>query len=31
VTDLFWPGDERTGALMSSGAFLDAMVAVENA
>jgi 3-carboxy-cis,cis-muconate cycloisomerase len=31
MTDLFWPGDQRAGALMSDAAFLDAMVAVEQA
>jgi 3-carboxy-cis,cis-muconate cycloisomerase len=31
VTDLFWPGDELAGDLMSDGAFLAAMVAVEQA
>ncbi|WP_137145340.1 3-carboxy-cis,cis-muconate cycloisomerase [Mycolicibacterium sp. CR10] len=31
MTDLFWPGDHRAGALMSDGAFFDALVAVENA
>jgi 3-carboxy-cis,cis-muconate cycloisomerase len=31
VTDLFWPGDHRAGNLMSDRAFLDAMVAVEQA
>lgn len=31
MTDLFWPGDHRAGALMSDGAFLDALIAVENA
>ena len=29
MTDLFWPGDQRAGELMSDGAFLTAMVAVE--
>jgi 3-carboxy-cis,cis-muconate cycloisomerase len=31
VTDLFWPGDHRAGALMSDAAFLDALLGVENA
>ncbi|RDH77626.1 3-carboxy-cis,cis-muconate cycloisomerase [Mycolicibacterium moriokaense] len=31
MTDLFWPGDHRAGDVMSDGAFLAAMVAVENA
>jgi 3-carboxy-cis,cis-muconate cycloisomerase len=31
MTDLFWPGDQRAGDLMSDGAFLTAMVAVEQA
>lgn len=31
MTDLFWPGDERAGELMSATAWLDAMVAVEQA
>jgi 3-carboxy-cis,cis-muconate cycloisomerase len=31
MTDLFWPGDQHAGALMSGAAFLDAMVDVENA
>lgn len=31
MTDLFWPGDQRAGELMSDGAFLAAMVAVETA
>ena len=31
MTDLFWPGDERAGELMSQAALLDAMVQVENA
>jgi len=31
MTDLFWPGDERAGELMSEAALLDAMVQVENA
>jgi 3-carboxy-cis,cis-muconate cycloisomerase len=31
MTDLFWPGDQRAGELMSDGAFLAAMVAVEQA
>src|SRR5689334_16861493 len=31
MTNLFWPGDERAGELMSEAAFLDAMVQVENA
>lgn len=31
MTDLFWPGDHRAGDLMSDGAFLTAMVAVEQA
>ncbi|WP_333891386.1 lyase family protein [Mycolicibacterium gadium] len=31
MTDLFWPGDHRAGNLMSDRAFLDAMVAVEQA
>ncbi|MDA2894403.1 lyase family protein [Mycolicibacterium sp. BiH015] len=30
MTDLFWPGDHRAGGLMSDGAFLKALVAVEN-
>jgi 3-carboxy-cis,cis-muconate cycloisomerase len=29
VSDLFWPGDERAGSLMTQSALLDAMVAVE--
>jgi 3-carboxy-cis,cis-muconate cycloisomerase len=29
MTDLFWPGDERAGDTMSEGAFLAAMVRVE--
>lgn len=29
MTDLFWPGDHLAGELMSDGAFLRAMVAVE--
>ncbi|CUR58713.1 putative 3-carboxy-cis,cis-muconate cycloisomerase [metagenome] len=29
MTDLFWPGDERAGALFSPGRLLDAMVRVE--
>lgn len=29
MTDLFWPGDERAGSLMSDGSLLDAMVRVE--
>jgi 3-carboxy-cis,cis-muconate cycloisomerase len=31
MTDLFWPGDQRAGELMSDGAFMAAMVAVEQA
>jgi 3-carboxy-cis,cis-muconate cycloisomerase len=31
MTDLFWPGDELAGALMSDVAYLAAMVAVEQA
>lgn len=31
MTDLFWPGDHRAGALMSDAALLDALVVVENA
>lgn len=31
MTDLFWPGDDLAGDLMSDGAFLSAMVAVERA
>ncbi len=31
MIDLFWPGDERAGELMSDAAFLSAMVEVENA
>ncbi|MEO7235903.1 MAG: lyase family protein [Lapillicoccus sp.] len=31
MTDLFWPGDERAGSLMTPTALLDAMVAVEQA
>jgi 3-carboxy-cis,cis-muconate cycloisomerase len=31
VTDLFWPGDQRAGDLMSDAAFLAAMALVENA
>jgi 3-carboxy-cis,cis-muconate cycloisomerase len=31
MTDLFWPGDQRAGGLMSDDAFLTAMVAVEQA
>jgi 3-carboxy-cis,cis-muconate cycloisomerase len=31
MTDLFWPGDDRAGDLMSDAAFLAAMVQVENA
>jgi 3-carboxy-cis,cis-muconate cycloisomerase len=31
MTDLFWPGDERAGELMSEPSFLDAMVRVEAA
>jgi 3-carboxy-cis,cis-muconate cycloisomerase len=31
MTDLFWPGDERAGDLMSEATLLDAMVQVENA
>jgi 3-carboxy-cis,cis-muconate cycloisomerase len=31
MTDLFWPGDDRAGELMSQAALLDAMVQVENA
>ena len=30
MTDLFWPGDNRAGDLMSESAFLAAMVEVEN-
>lgn len=29
MTDLFWPGDQRAGELMSDGAFLTAMTTVE--
>lgn len=31
MTDLFWPGDERAGELMSEAVLLDAMVQVEHA
>ena len=31
MTDLFWPGDQRAGDVMSGSAFLTAMVEVENA
>jgi 3-carboxy-cis,cis-muconate cycloisomerase len=31
MTDLFWPGDQRAGELMSDAAFLAAMATVENA
>ncbi|MDT7802133.1 MAG: 3-carboxy-cis,cis-muconate cycloisomerase, partial [Actinomycetota bacterium] len=31
MSDLFWPGDERAGDLMSDAALLSAMVAVEDA
>ena len=31
MTDLFWPGDERAGELMSEATLLEAMVQVENA
>jgi 3-carboxy-cis,cis-muconate cycloisomerase len=31
MTDLFWPGDQRAGDVMSDAAFLAAMVDVENA
>lgn len=31
MTDLFWPGDHRAGALMSDAALLNALVVVENA
>ncbi|MGY4651708.1 lyase family protein [Mycobacterium sp. URHB0021] len=31
MSDLFWPGDQRAAELMSDGAFLAAMVAVEQA
>jgi len=31
VSDLYWPGEERAGTLMSSPALLDAMVTVEQA
>jgi len=31
MTDLFWPGDQLAGTLMSDAAFLDALVAVEQA
>lgn len=31
MTDLFWPGDERAGDLMSEATLLDAMVRVEDA
>ena len=31
MTDLLWPGDERAGDLFSDAAFLEAMVAVEDA
>lgn len=30
MTDLFWPGDERAGDLMSEGALVEAMVWVES-
>jgi 3-carboxy-cis,cis-muconate cycloisomerase len=30
MTDLFWPGDQRAGDVMSDSAFLTAMVDVEN-
>jgi 3-carboxy-cis,cis-muconate cycloisomerase len=30
VSDLFWPGDHRAGALMSDAALLQALVSVEN-
>lgn len=29
--DLFWPGDERAGRVLSQGAFLEAMIEVEQA
>ncbi|WP_300683614.1 lyase family protein [Nocardioides sp.] len=29
MADLFWPGEERAGALLSDAALLDAMIAVE--
>ena len=29
MSDLFWPGDERAGSLMTQSALLDAMVQVE--
>lgn len=31
MSDLFWPGDHRAGALMTDAAFLEALVAVETA
>jgi 3-carboxy-cis,cis-muconate cycloisomerase len=31
MADLFWPGDERAGELMSETALLEAMVRVESA
>ena len=31
MSDLFWPGDHRAGDVMSTAAFLDALVAAENA
>ncbi|MGZ4806882.1 MAG: 3-carboxy-cis,cis-muconate cycloisomerase, partial [Ilumatobacteraceae bacterium] len=31
MTDLFWPGDQLAGALMTDAAFLEAMVDVEQA
>ena len=31
MSDLFWPGDQRAGDLMSDAAFLAALVGVENA
>ncbi len=31
MSDLYWPGDERAGSLMTQEALLDAMVAVEEA
>ena len=30
MSDLFWPGDQRAGDLMSDAAFLAALVGVEN-
>ena len=31
MTDLFWPGSERAGPVMSNESFLAAMVTVEQA